>query len=152
LKNQEIPIVIVGSKDWKILDIDKLIDDLGINKRVIFSGFVLDNILPVIYSLATIFCFPSYAEGFGLPALEAMASGVPVVVSNTTSLPEICGDAGNYVNPNDPQDIAAMIDLLLKDNQLYNYKRSKGLERAKHFTWENSAKKLLECICKVVEN
>lgn len=146
LKNRDIPLVIAGFKDWKMFDIDKLINELDIKSRVIFTGYIPEDELPSLFSMASIFCFPSYAEGFGLPALEAMAAGVPVVVSNTTALPEICGEAGNYINPNKPDEIAAAIDKLLGDKEFYNLKRSQGLTRARQFTWEESARKLLKSI------
>lgn len=150
LKNKNIPIVIVGSKDWKMFDYEKLIDELKIKDRLIFTGFVQGLELACIYSLARVFCFPSYAESFGLPALEAMASGVPIVVSDRTSLPEICGDSGTYINPDKPEEIANKIDLLIDDKKLWNEKRLLGIERAKFFTWEKSAQSLLKSINKIV--
>jgi glycosyltransferase involved in cell wall biosynthesis len=89
--------------------------------------------------MAKIFCFPSYAESFGLPPLEAMASGVPIVVSNTTSLPEICGDAGVYINPGNPKEIAEAIDELLANDQFYEEQKRRGLMQAKKFTWHRAA-------------
>ena len=81
-----------------------------------------------------------------------MASGVPVVVSNTTSLPEICGEAGNYINPNKPEEIAAVIDELLKNKGLYDQKRGKGIERARLFSWENAAEKILNHLESINKN
>lgn len=143
LKDGSIPLVLAGAYDWKMFDLSPLIGELGIGHRVIFTGFVEDRHLPALYSLAEIFCYVSFDEGFGLPPLEAMASGVPVVVANSGSLPETCGDAGNYVDPFDPTDIARAIDLLLADRALYEKQRNRGLERAGRFSWEESAGKLL---------
>jgi glycosyltransferase involved in cell wall biosynthesis len=146
LAHQEIPLVIVGSKNWKSSNHQRLAQRLGVLDRIVFAGPVYGDELGTIYSLAEVVCFPSLAESFGLPALEAMASGVPVVVSNTTSLPEICGEAGNYVCPDDPHDIARMVDRLLDEPQLYRAKREAGLFRASQFTWRASAARLLEYI------
>jgi glycosyltransferase involved in cell wall biosynthesis len=151
LKDLKIPLVIVGGYDWKMQNITTIIDETGISDRIYFAGPVFGEELAIIYACATLFCFPSYEESFGLPPLEAMASGVPVVVSQSSSIPEICGDAGNYVDPNSPENIANMIDILLTDKDLYNMKRKMGLERAKLFTWENAAKKLIESCEKAAE-
>lgn len=144
--NKDVPLVIVGAKDWKIFDVEKQVNDLKISDRLKFVGPVFGKELAAIYSLATVFCFPSYAESFGLPALEAMSAGVPIVVSNTTSLPEVCGEAGNYINPNDPGQIALMINNLLNDPILCKAKSNQGLVQAKCFSWERAAKELLENI------
>jgi glycosyltransferase involved in cell wall biosynthesis len=143
LKNPSIKLVLAGAYDWKKSNLRTLTTNLGLEKRVIFTGFVEDKYLAPLYSLAKIFCYVSFDEGFGLPPLEAMASGVPVVVADTGSLPEICSDAGHYADPSKPEEIAQQIDLLLKDKQLYLEKRKLGLERAKFFTWEKAAKKIL---------
>jgi glycosyltransferase involved in cell wall biosynthesis len=146
LADRTISFVLSGSKDWKMSPIAEEIKKSGIENRIIQTGFVDDADLPVLYSLAKVFCYVSYDEGFGLPVLEAMASGVPVVAANTGSLPEICGEAGNYVNPHDPADVAAMIYILLTDEKLYAEKRRKGMERAKDFTWDKTAKRLMTLI------
>jgi len=145
LKNKEIPLVIVGADNWKKSNHTAIIKGLGVENRIHFTGAVYKE-LGMIYSMATIFCFPSHAESFGLPPLEAMASGVPVVVSNTTSLPEICGQAGTYVNPDRPDEIAAAIDNLLGNRQLYEEKRQLGLVQAKKFTWKRAAQITINCI------
>lgn len=143
LKDESIPLVIVGSSNWKGSDHERTLKTLGLEGRVHFTGSVYEGLAP-IYSLATVFCFPSFAESFGLPPLEAMASGVPVVVSQTTSLPEICGEAGTYANPNDPSSIARAIDSLLGNAQLYADKRVQGLRQAARFTWEKAALETLQ--------
>ena len=143
LRDQQIPLVIVGTRDWKMFDISGLVDSLGIRVRVIFTGSLPEDDLRGVYALATVFCFPSFEEGFGVPPIEAMASGVPVVVSDRSSFPEICGSAGIYVDPHDPAAIARAIDSLLEDPALAARKRAEGLERAKSFTWEASTQALL---------
>lgn len=146
LEDEKIPLVIVGPIDRNALSYQKLIDGLNISDRVIFTGFSQGVELACIYSMAAIFCFPSYAESFGLPPLEAMACGIPVVVSNRTSLPEICGEAASYINPDNPQEIALAINSLLMDSSLYRVKKQKGLDRSKEFSWEISAKKVIASI------
>jgi glycosyltransferase involved in cell wall biosynthesis len=145
LKNKNIPLIIVGADNWKRTNHEDIIRQLGLDNRVRFTGAVYKD-LGIVYSLATIFCFPSHAESFGLPPLEAMASGVPIVVSNTTSLPEICGEAGNYVNPDRPEEIAVAIDNLLSNEELYRAKKQLGLKQAKGFTWERAARIIIDCI------
>ena len=146
LKNSEIKLLIVGSEDWKTSNYSQLVYELGIENRVQFKGAIYNDDLSVIFSLATVFCFPSLAESFGLPALEAMASGVPVVVSNSTALPEICGKAGNYVNPIDFNDIAAVIDNLLHNPAYSELKSKQSVERANYFSWHKSAEQILNCL------
>jgi glycosyltransferase involved in cell wall biosynthesis len=150
LKNKKIYLVVVGQEDWKSSNYHKLAQSLNIENRIIFTGPVSDLELRIIYSAGKIFCFPSLAEGFGLPPLEAMASGVPVVVSNTTCLPEICGIAGTYINPLSPMEISSAIDSLLQNDELYNKKSLQGLEVARNFTWENAAIKIINYCSKVL--
>lgn len=148
LSDQHIRIIIVGKEDWKAPDLQAVFSDPKIKDRIHFTGGVSDEELTAIYALATVFCFPSYAEGFGLPPLEAMASGIPVVVSDRTALPEVCGDAALYINPDEPQQIAQSINLLLSDENLYREKSFAGLKRAASFSWDNSAIQLMKSILK----
>jgi glycosyltransferase involved in cell wall biosynthesis len=149
LKDKNIKLVLAGKVDWKMFDLQVKIKELALQDRVLLLGQVAEADLPVLYALATIFCYVSFAEGFGLPPLEAMASGVPVVVSDRDSLPEVCAAAGSYADPQKPEDIAAAIDRLLTDPNLREEKRAKGLLRAKCFSWEKSADKLLQ-VCREV--
>ena len=112
----------------------------------IIPGAMTDEELMATYALAEIFCFPSFAEGFGLPPLEAMASGVPALVSGSTALPEVCGNAAVYINPAEPASIASAADALLTDPDLYRRQQERGLERAKEFTWTRSAHAVMESI------
>jgi glycosyltransferase involved in cell wall biosynthesis len=107
-----------------------------------FFGFVPDATLSVLYRLASVFVFPSLYEGFGLPPLEAMASGTPVVTSNVSSLPEVAGDAAVLVDPYDPEAIADGIYRVLTDEGLRHDLRQKGLNRARQFSWEDSARRV----------
>lgn len=151
LLNNNQQLVIVGKEDWKMFDFKALIDDLKIRDKIIFTGGVYNEELAAVYSMAAVFLFPSFAESFGLPPLEAMASGVPIVVSDATCIPEICVKAGYYVDPNSPQDIADKIMLALTDEDLRKKRVAIGLERAKQFTWKKSVDKILQ-ICEDVVN
>ena len=150
LKDKQVPLVIVGKAEWKAPELKNLISNPIFRKRIIMLENINDQELPAVYALSTLFCFPSFAEGFGLPPLEAMASGVPVIVSNTTSLPEVCGDAAIYVDPHQPTAIAFAIDSLLGDSTLYSEKKSAGIERAKHFTWKKTALAFMNSVNKAL--
>ncbi len=150
MKNGAVPLIIVGAHDWKTTDLESLIDELDIANRVIFTGHVSDDDLPRIVSLASVFCFVSYAEAFGLPALEAMASGVPVVTSDRTCLPEVCGDAALYADPDNPGQIAEKIDQLLDNHALWQEQRRLGIIRAQSFTWRATANTLKRNLSEIV--
>lgn len=107
--------------------------------RVHLTGHVQDNLLPALYAGATAFAYVSEYEGFGLPPLEAMASGIPVLVSDTTAFPEVVGDAGYYVDPCNVEDIARGLCRLLADCDGWEARRSIGLQRAGHFSWKRAA-------------
>jgi len=147
--DKSIKIVIVGEKEHKNIDITSLIEQENLQHRVIFTGHVAEKDLYVIYANATVFCFPSYAEGFGLPPLESMKSGIPVVVSNRTSLPEVCGEAGSYIDPDDPADIAEKINLLINDPEFYSLKTKLSLEQAQKYQWSSAAEQIIEIIQKI---
>ncbi|MED3664722.1 glycosyltransferase family 1 protein [Geobacillus stearothermophilus] len=152
IKN-EIPhnLVIIGKKEGFITgdqEVIKYAERLG--DRIKFTGFVDNETLKRYIANAHALVFPSLYEGFGLPPLEAMACGCPVIVSNVASLPEVCGDAALYIDPYSPEDIAEKIKLLLSDDKLRKELRRKGLERAKMFSWEKCAKETLEVIEEVL--
>lgn len=112
---------------------------LGLERSVIMIDDVPDDELVYFYNLARVFVFPSLAEGFGLPVLEAMACGTPVVCSNTTSLPEIAGSAALMVDPQDASELAEAIALLLDDKQKWAHYRHAGIERSREFSWQRTA-------------
>ncbi|SNR60834.1 glycosyltransferase family 4 protein [Desulfurobacterium atlanticum] len=151
LKLKEHKLLIVGSKNkvFSNQEIEQLIKE---TPNIEFTGYVPDEELVNLYQRAKLFVYPSLYEGFGLPPLEAMACGTPVVVSNVASLPEVCGDAAYYVNPYDVNDIAKGIETVLKYELLQKELIKKGLERVKLFSWEKSAEKLAKIIEEVVQN
>lgn len=124
----------------------------AIPKGVVFLGYVPDDQLFDLYSGADAFVFPSIYEGFGLPPLEAMSCGTPVLVSDVSALPEICGDAALYCNPYDLDDISDKIIKLLTDKSLVIELRKRGRERAKFFSWEKSARQLVGIFDEVLYN
>lgn len=112
--------------------------------RILFKGYIPSSEVLELYKKASLFIFPSFYEGFGFPPLEAMACGCPVVASKETSLPEVCGDAAYYVDPYDINSIAEGMHVVLTDEKIRSRLIEKGLERAKLFTWEKSAKEHLK--------
>jgi glycosyltransferase involved in cell wall biosynthesis len=122
----------------------KHIESLNLQKDVIFTGYVSESELAEIYNAVDLFVFPSLYEGFGLPPLEAMACGTPVITSNTSSLPEVVGDAAITVDPYDVNRFAEEMYELLTSEALRQEMIKKGLERSKLFNWDKSAKKTLK--------
>ncbi len=137
-------LVIAGGKGWLYDAIFAEVDQLGLRERVIFPGFVADADLPALYSAARVLAYPSIYEGFGLPMLEAMACGTPVVTSTAACLPEVAGDAALLVPPTDVDALAAALDRALTDKALRTDLIAKGLARARQFTWDKSARQLLD--------
>ena len=137
---EDLSFVLVGTRGWKVQKLlNEIKNDPLLRNRVIFTGFVPDQYLSAIYSGATGFLYPSLYEGFGLPPLEAMQCGVPVIVSNTSSLPEVVGDAGILVEPYDTDQICQAMLSLLTDGTIRDTYVSKGIERAKIFSWKHCA-------------
>lgn len=139
-------LVIVGKQD-KIFQEKELFDrikELQLDADVIFTGGVSEDDLPVLYNGAEVMVYPAFAEGFGLPVLEAMACGTPVITSNTTSLPEVTGDAAILINPNSYEEIGESLEKLLSNQLLRKELSEKGLKRAKKFSWAEAAKKTIE--------
>ncbi|MBI2940501.1 MAG: glycosyltransferase family 4 protein [Chloroflexi bacterium] len=139
-------LVIAGGLGWLYQDVFREIENLGLHDHVLFIGYVADPDLPAIYSLADALAWPSLYEGFGLPPLEAMGCGTPVVTSNVSSLPELIGDAGITVDPRSVDELADGIDRVLTDQVLRTTLIARGVERARLFTWQSAAEKLL-AIC-----
>jgi glycosyltransferase involved in cell wall biosynthesis len=142
-RHPEITLVIGGKRQWQTSEIDATFQRLELENRVHFSGYIADADLPALYSAADAFVFPSLYEGFGLPPLEAMACGTPVITSNAASLPEIVGDAALTVDPYDVAGLAAAIERVLTDATLRADLRQRGIQRAALFTWERAAHQTL---------
>jgi glycosyltransferase involved in cell wall biosynthesis len=145
IKNQisNTKLVIVGGKGWMYDDIFSQVKRLGLEDHVLFPGFVDDDDLPALYSAAEALAYPSIYEGFGLPLLEAMACGTPVVTSVTSSLPELAGDAALLVEPTDIDALATAMRRLLQDADLRRRLVAAGFEQIRKFTWEKAAAQLL---------
>jgi glycosyltransferase involved in cell wall biosynthesis len=140
---QEVKLVIAGGRGWRYEGIFETVSALQMEDAVCFPGYVADQDLPALYSLAELFALPSLYEGFGLEPLEAMACGTPVVTSNVSSLPEVVGDAAISVDPLDVDGLAEALELVLSDPALQQDMIRKGIDRARRFTWEAAAHKLL---------
>ncbi|PJF46609.1 MAG: glycosyltransferase family 1 protein [Candidatus Thermofonsia Clade 3 bacterium] len=136
-------LVIAGGKGWLYDEVHAEVQRLGLGERVRFIGYVEDMDLPHLYRAAAAFAFPSTYEGFGLPPLEAMASGVPVVTSNVSSLPEVVGEAGLQVDPLDVDALARALEQALNDEVWRRHCIARGLARAAQFTWQRAAEQLL---------
>ncbi len=132
-------LVMVGDSSDRFGDIRITAHGLGIDHRVSCVGHVPVDDLKLLYSHAELFVFPSIYEGFGMPVLEAMACGAPVITSSTTSLPEVAGDAAILVNPEDENDLADAMTMVLEHPSLRETLKQKGFQRAKLFTWEDAA-------------
>ncbi|MGE3511233.1 MAG: glycosyltransferase family 4 protein [Vicinamibacterales bacterium] len=137
-----LKLVIIGDQVSHYAALRRAVHRFNLHKYVRFLGFMPEDTLAIMYRLAGVFVFPSLYEGFGLPPLEAMASGTPVVVSNVSSLPEVAGDAAVLVNPLDPGDIADGITRVLTNDELRRDLRQKGLARARQFSWETAARRV----------
>lgn len=136
-------LVVVGAAKWRTSPIFHTVETLGLQKEVIFTGFAADADLPALYSGADLFIFPSLYEGFGLPPLEAMACGTPVITSNVSSLPEVVGGAAITVDPNDTSAIAKAILHILNDADTAEQLRQRGFQRAAQFSWTRTAREYL---------
>ena len=140
--------MIAGREGWKFGSIYEAATNARHSARIHFIGFVDDSLLPALLSAASIFVWPSLWEGFGLPPLEAMACGAPVITSNTSSLPEVVGDAALMVQPEDTEAISEAMRSLAGDAALCASFKQLGLERATKFTWKRTADLTYESYCR----
>lgn len=142
LKRQhDVPhkLVIVGAAGWKYSPIFELVHSLDLASDIIFTGFVEDVDLPAIYSMAALFAFPSLYEGFGLPVLEAMQCGIPVLGSNVSSIPEIIADAGILIDPNDIDEWTKQMYAIVSDDSYHSALCNRSLRRSAQFSWLKTA-------------
>jgi len=156
-KNQlNLKLVLVGDyKDDPFFSafpaLKKQVAELGLENRVVFTGFIEDEDLVYLYNAATLLAFPSLEEGFGLPAMEAMACGTPVAASNCGSLPEVLGAAGRFFDPRDSQNMTSVIEQILADAALRRQMSEDGLRRAENFLWKKAARETLAIFDELVE-
>ncbi|RJQ44235.1 MAG: glycosyltransferase family 1 protein [Gaiellales bacterium] len=142
----DLHLVLAGKRGWMAQAIFDELERRDLLGRVHVTGYVRDRYLPSLYRQASAFIYPSLYEGFGLPPLEAMASGTPVIVSRSSSLPEVVGEAGVYVDPLDMDDLARAITEVVSDEGLAARLRARGLEQAARFSWERAARETLEIL------
>jgi glycosyltransferase involved in cell wall biosynthesis len=145
-------LVVVGRFGWSYQQVLDEIEALGLQERVQFTGYIPQADLPIVYNLASLFVYPTLYEGFGLPALEAMACGTPVVTSNVASLPEIIGEAGVLIPPGDQQALSQALQDVLSDPGLQTHLAIKGPQQASQFTWERTARQTLQVYRQVLAN
>lgn len=149
---ENLNLVITGKKGWYYEGLFEKVRKLKLGKRVIFTGYVDEKDKPALYRGATIFAFPSLYEGFGLPPLEAMASGVPTVSSNTSSLPEVVGEAGILLSPTDKEGWSDAIVRVYKNPALQRQMREKNQQQIKKFSWEKTARMTIDVYKKALES
>jgi glycosyltransferase involved in cell wall biosynthesis len=143
-RHPEVGLVIAGGKGWLYQAFFESLHALGLEPCVTITGYVPEADLPALLSAAEAFAYPSVFEGFGLPPLEAMACGAPVIASNASSLPEVVGDAGLLLPPHDTPAWVKALERVISDASLRADLRARGLARARQFTWEGAARKTLQ--------
>ena len=143
-------LVIVGKKGWHYAELFTFLEDRQEKKDIIFTGYAQEEDLPYLFNGASLFVYPSFYEGFGIPVLEAMACGVPVITSNISSMPEVVGKAGLLVDPNNHKEISSAMEKALTDVALREKMRTEGLKQEKQFSWEKCAGETLRVYEKVV--
>jgi glycosyltransferase involved in cell wall biosynthesis len=146
---KDVQLLIIGDEISKYATLRRAVHRYKLHKHVRFFGFVSDQTLAALYRLAAVFVFPSLYEGFGLPPLEAMASGTPVITSNVSSLPEVVGDAALMIDPYEPAAIADAMQRVLDDPALAADLSRRGLARAREFSWERSIARVREIYAEV---
>jgi glycosyltransferase involved in cell wall biosynthesis len=137
-------LVLAGNLGWDYSRLLKKVAASGVRNRIHMPGYIDDADLPALYSMAAAFVYPSLYEGFGLPVLEAMACGAPVITSGVSSLPEVAGDAAILVDPRDCRAVAGALRMVLGDEELREDLSQRGRQRSQLFTWERTAGKTLD--------
>lgn len=150
IPDEDVHLVLVGGKGWLFDEIFEQVVALGLKERVHFPGYVADEALPLWYASASVFVFPSVYEGFGMPVVEAMACGTPVVASQVSSIPEAGGDAALYFRPDDVEELAAQLTAVLSQPDLAASLREKGLAQCRHFFWKTAGRQTAETYQKAI--
>jgi glycosyltransferase involved in cell wall biosynthesis len=149
-KGAHTPLVIVGRRGWMYEEVFQLVETLQISERVLFTGYIPAEDLPMVYNLAQIFVYPSLYEGFGFPPLEAMACGAPVITTAVSSMRDQVGEAGLLTPPGDEQALFEAMRKLTQDRDLRRSLSEKGILHATQFTWPNTARQTLRVYQKVI--
>lgn len=149
---KDIKLVIAGKQGLSYPLYQKRCEDLGVGDKVIFPGFIPLDHMPTLYNASELFVYPSFYEGFGLPPAEAMACGVPVIASNSTSIPEVTGDAALLINPQDVDELCNSMYDVLKNKELAEDLSLKGLIRTSELNWHNTAKNTLIAYNKIINS
>jgi glycosyltransferase involved in cell wall biosynthesis len=144
LRDGQVKLVIGGARGWLYEEVFARVEELKLTGDVLFPGYIPPDELPLWYNAAELFVYPSLYEGFGLPPLEAMACGTPVITSNVSSLPEVVGEAGLTVDPMDSEGLAEAMNQVLSDGILRQSMREQGLARAGRFSWAKAAQETVE--------
>jgi glycosyltransferase involved in cell wall biosynthesis len=137
---EDVRLVLAGGKGWLFEDAFAIVQELKMDSRVHFVGQVSSEELLYLYNAAELLAHPAFYEGFGLPPLEAMACGLPAIVSNVASLPEVVGDAGLLIDPHDADELTVAMWRVLNDGELRQEMRNKGLRQAERFSWGRAAR------------
>ena len=140
----DLLLAIAGKRGWLCDDLDALVQRLGLQDRVRFLGFIEESEKPILIRAARLFAYPSLYEGFGIPVLEALSCGTPVLSSNASSMPEIAGDAALLVEPTSTSQIAEALRILLEDEGLRMSMIARGFKRALQFDWRSTAEQTLK--------
>ena len=144
LRDGQVKLVIGGARGWLYEEVFARVEELDLTDDVLFPGYIPPDELPLWYNAAELFVYPSLYEGFGLPPLEAMACGTPVITSNVSSLPEVVGEAGLTVDPMDSEGLAEAMNQVLSDGILRQSMREQGFARAGRFSWAKAARETVE--------
>jgi glycosyltransferase involved in cell wall biosynthesis len=139
-----LTLAVVGPEGWLNREIHERLRSASRELRIRHLGYVDDAVLAALYSFTEVFVYPSFSEGFGLPVLEAMACGAPVVTSNSSAMPEVAGDAALLIDPRDVSEIAGAVERVVSDDSLRVELSRLGVERAAGFSWRRSAEQTLE--------
>ena len=152
LQEPDLKLVLVGGKGWLYDDIFQQVQALGLANQIVFTGYVPDDDLPLWYNAAELLVFPSVYEGFGLPVVEAMACGTPVIAANSSSIPEAVGEAGLLFAPNDVETLVNQMTAVLTDINLQNKLRQQGLAHAQTFSWERAGRETAAVYKRALQN
>ncbi len=148
---EPVTLAIAGNRGWLVEEVDAVVEELNLGDAVRFLGGIPNEELVYLYNAAKVFVMPSIYEGFGLPPLEAMACGTPVIASNVSSLPEVVGDAALLFDPESAEELCVAMQRVLTDEPLRREMRAKGLKRAQVFSWERAARETMEVYRKVAK-